>query len=199
MTKVATAKKAPAKTAPAKAAKVASQKPDVIKSVKKAVGGEHVVVQAGDGKTITFPQTRETAELRKLAAIGASFKAVQEWLKNNKPQAKLATGLTARNAPNCAKAVADQRGKASGTGKAPATGKVPAKTGRVPSGADRAYTKGSTVDTSRAGTWRNYMLATITGNSSMAAADATHAKSGQFSGNKLDFGWAAKQGYIVWA
>lgn len=213
MTKVAQAKKTPAKAAakaapakPAATAKVAAQKPDVIKSVKKAVGGQHVVVTAGGDNQLTYPANRETGELLKLAAVGMSFKAVQNWLKANKPDAKLATGLTARNAPNCAKAVADQRGgKAPATsGKAPATSgkvtvvKVAMKSGRVPSGADRAYKVGPTVDTSRDGTWRNYMLATIRAHSSTSAANAAHAKSGKFSGNKLDFNWSAKQGYIVY-
>jgi hypothetical protein len=206
MTKVNTAK-AVSKTPAAKAApaKVAAQKPDVIKSVKGAVGGGHVVVVAGGENKLTYPKNRESAELVKLAVVGASFKAVQSWLKANKPDAKLATGLDGRNAPNCAKAVADQRaaGKSTPTNGA-GSAKVPVKSGKVPSakvpaGADRAYKLGAAVDTSRPGTWRNYMLATIRAHKSTAEANAAHAKSGKFSGNKLDFNWSAKQGYIAFS
>lgn len=73
-----------------------------------------------------------------------------------------------------------------------------AKTERTPRAvADRAYTKGTKKDESKAGTWRKHMLSTILAHKTTAAATAAHKASGQFSGNALDFNWSAKQGYIV--
>jgi hypothetical protein len=125
-----------------------------------------------------------------------------------KPRPKLATGVTAKNAPNSAKAVADAKGKAQpAKGKAqPAKGKAqPAKPAKPAPNADRKYKALMTFAETkvRPGTWTTYMVEQILRHTSTAkATEATRAereRSYKFpngSPKPLDFNWAAKKGFI---
>lgn len=111
----ATKKAAPAKnaakgkteTVAAKASKVAA-KPDTIKQVKSDTSGNYVVVSTG-GESLPIRTAQFKGEVAKLAIIGASFKAVQAFLKTHKPEAKLANGLNGKNAPQSAQAAAESQ------------------------------------------------------------------------------------------
>lgn len=72
--------------------------------------------------------------------------------------------------------------------------RAPIRRGRV-----KAYTPTAKVDISRLGTFRHYMLATIRAHSNTLAAEEAHASCDdpKFAGKKLDFGWAAAEGYIT--
>jgi hypothetical protein len=64
--------------------------------------------------------------------------------------------------------------------------------------ADRKY-KAGTANTSKAGTWTEYMVATAQAHKSTVAAQAAHVASGQYSGKALDWKWMAAKGFIVFA
>ena len=131
-----------------------------------------------------------------------------------KPRAKLATGVTAKTAPNAAKAVADAAPKGKGKVEAPKAdpkpkGKgKPAKADPKPKAdpnADRKYKALMTLEQTkvRPGTWTTYMVEQILKHTSTAkATEATRAereRSHKFpNGNPkpLDFNWAAKRGFI---
>lgn len=122
-----------------------------------------------------------------------------------KPRPKLATGVTAKAAPNSAKAVADA---AKGKGKAKAEpakaepAKAPAKPER---NAARNYRALKSFEETgvRPGTWTTYMVQQILAHTNTAKAmEATRAereRSYKFpngSPKPLDFNWAAKKGFI---
>lgn len=73
--------------------------PSTILETKKADGSL--------GKCLVIPQNRFVGEVTKLAKIGMSLKAVEQYLATHKPDAKLANGITSRDAPHSAKHVAD--------------------------------------------------------------------------------------------
>jgi hypothetical protein len=180
----------------AKAPTKAAGKPDVIKSVKNDNGGNYVVVTAGEDQTLSYLRAKESAELRKLAAVGASFKAVQAYLKTHKGEAKLATGLNGNNAPQSAAAAAASR---KGDAKVPAsaTAAKPTTTAKkLPHKGDYDYKVGRPNDT-RLDTWTHHMISVIQSKTNTADARAAHEKSGKFVGKKLDFTWAKVKGFIV--
>lgn len=182
----------------AKASKV-QPKPGAIKEVKTTVNGSHVVVSTGADK-VTYPRTAETAELKKLAVVGASLKAVQDYLKTHKPEAKLARGLDGRSAPQSAMAAADSRkvGNDAATAKgasAQAGAKSKGSAGAVSTKGDFAYAVGKANDT-REGTWTHYMVGIIQSKTDTGHAKAAHAKTGQYANKKLDFTWAKAKGFI---
>jgi len=196
-----------AKGTPITAPKVAG-KPDAIKAVKPVTsGGDYVVVESNGGKSEAIHRGRITGELAKLAVVGGSLKAVQNWLKANKPEAKLATGLTSRIAPQSAMAAAESRkpakaAPAAAKAAAPAPAAKPAKAAaklprKAASRADRTYKATDKPDTSKAGSFRTYMISTIRAHKTTEAAKAAHAKSGQFAHERLNFNWAAQHGYIA--
>lgn len=177
-------------------------KPDVIKEVKGTTDGRYVAVTAGGDNSLIYPATLAgKAELAKLAAVGASFKALQQWLKTHKPEAKLATGLDGRNAPQSAMAAAESRkaGKGDSGGRASASGgAVKGASKAAPTGStkgDFTYSVGKANDT-RPDTWTHYMVALIQKHTDTASAKAAHAKSGKYAGKKLDFAWSKTKGFI---
>jgi hypothetical protein len=171
-------------------------KPDAIKAMKITVDGSYMAVEAGSGASLVYPRTLTgRAELAKLAAVGASFKALQAWLKTNKPEAKLATGLDGRNAPQSAMAAAESRAGAKADVPAPTAGKAKA-TAKVSMKGDFSYAVGKANDT-RPDTWTHYMVALIQKHTDTASAKSAHAKTGKFVGKKLDFTWCRdKKGFI---
>lgn len=179
-----------------------AKRPDVITEVKAATSGDKIAVSAGAG-TVYVDRARMVGELNKLAAVGASLKAVQDYLATHKPEAKLARGLTGRDAPQSAAAAAQSRGKPAPASAAPVkagtskSAPKAAKAAGAPRGGDRVYSATKKPVEAREGTWRHYMLTMIRSAVSTSAANAAHAKSKQFSGNKLDFNWSAREGYIV--
>lgn len=189
-------KAAPAKAKPAK-------NPDLIVSNINDSTGAHIVVTSAAGATISYPRYGDDKQRRALSGIGNSLKALQADLKARppvKPQAQMARGTDAHTAPHSAKAVADQRAAAAKGGKAAKTSAPKAAKAKQPSrGADRDYTRGKTAIAAKPDSWRHHMLTVITKHGNTAKAKAAHEKSGKFSGNKLDFNWAAAQGYITFA
>lgn len=176
-------------------------RPDVIKEVKNTTDGRHVAVKAGADNTLTFPKTVQAPELLKLAVVGASFKAVQAWLKTNKPEAKLATGLDGRSAPQSAMAAADSRkpGKggtsASSAAKLAGNGNGAKGKAQAASGYNFTYATGKANDT-RPDTWTHHMVEIMQRHTDSGAAKAAHAKTGRYAGKKLDFTWAKAKGFI---
>lgn len=193
----ATAKKPAAK----RSAKV--QHKGLIAVYNTTTDQNHIYVQADDGRSFTRSRRGDSKEFRAVSQIGMSFDAALKFHNANpapKPTARLANGIAAKDAPQSAKAVADQAkasppkaGKAKAA--APKTGKAD-KNKQPSNGKVRTYKKGDRKNEARADTWRFYMLETIMGAKDTDAAKAAHAKSGKFSDNKLDFKWADQQGYI---
>jgi len=64
----------------------------------------------------------------------------------------------------------------------------------------RFYTATAQPDVSRYGTFRRYMITTIRAHTDTRSANAAHAQCDNpaFAKNKLDFNWAADNGYINW-
>lgn len=90
--------------------KVAKAAPDMIKESKNTVDGKYVAVSSHGGEHLTFPKRGELySKLSGLAVVGASFRAVQRYIKEHKPEAKLANGLDAKSAPRSAEAAAASR------------------------------------------------------------------------------------------
>ena len=67
-------------------------------------------------------------------------------------------------------------------------------------GVRKPYSKTTKLDFSRTGTFRHYMLALIRRHSNTWDANREHATcdNPKFAKNKLDFNWAADNGYINW-
>lgn len=191
-----------------KAAKVKTN-PDTITSVKGTSDGTGYTAISAGTKTEMVKDVRMTGQLRKLAVVGASFKAVQEYLKANKPDAKLAKGLDSKNAPQSAMAAAARNASAKAAEKAAApaakataaktTGKASAASKLSRKGAVRTYKATKKEDVSREGTFRRYMISTIRAHTDTETAKAAHAKSGQYQKDKLNFNWAEQNGFIAWA
>lgn len=95
-----------AKTAPpAKAAPKAN--PDKIAEVKgTASGPDHIIVSAGE-HNVAIPRSKFVGALTKLAVVGGSLRAVQDYIATHKTPAKLAHGLDGRTAPQSAMAAAE--------------------------------------------------------------------------------------------
>lgn len=171
--------------------------PDVITSVQAAKTGEHIAVKAGGDQTLAYRKAVETADLKKLAVVGASFKAVQNYIKTHKPAAKLATGLDGKIAPRSAEAAAASGGKPAGNvpaKSAPSAKKSSGSSAQRSSG-DFAYKTGI-ANATREGTWTHHMVTIMQAHNSADAARKAHEKSGHFSGKKLDFKWANDKGFI---
>jgi hypothetical protein len=64
----------------------------------------------------------------------------------------------------------------------------------------RYYDSTTQPDVSRYGTFRRYMITTIRAHTDTRSANAAHAlcDNPSFAKNKLDFNWAADNGYINW-
>jgi hypothetical protein len=71
----------------------------------------------------------------------------------------------------------------------------PRRLGRI-----KFYEATSKLDVSRSGTFRRYMISTIRAHTNTCDANRTHEECSnpQFAKNKLDFNWAADNGYIRW-
>lgn len=172
-------------------------KPVTVSSVTGLKGGNGSYVTFSDNTGLTLSDWQFPASVQKVSKTGTPkdvFMAAVNAVP--KPAAKLANGLDTRNAPHSAKAVRDARAAAK-----PAKAATPkaAKNKQPARGTDRSYTVGKTKNTAKADSWRGYMLTTIMGCKDTAAAKAKHAKAGKFSDKKLDFNWAASQGYITFA
>lgn len=169
--------------------------PETIASAVAAKTGNGFVVTTSTGRSLVI--TRVDAKVNKLAKVGMPMHDLEEYLKSQpKPEARLAKGVDSHNSPQSAKAVADQHKNAK-----PAATKAPkAEKNKAPArGADRDYTRGKTEIKANPESWRHHMITIICKNTNTAKAKAAHAKSGKFSNNKLDFNWAAANGYINWA
>lgn len=164
-----------------------TKKSDKITQVKSLTpaSAQKTVITTAD-QNIIVDNSKLTSDLLKLAAVGGSFKAVQEWLATHRPQARLAKGLDGRNAPHSVAAAAEGRKPVTAT--KPAAAKLSRK-------GDFAYKVGKANDT-RADTWTHYMVEVIQKHSDTASARAAHEKSGKFAGKKLDFNWSKAKGYI---
>jgi hypothetical protein len=211
--KTATAKaKAPAKaTAPAKAkapAKLTAAQADLIVSSKGGANSTSHHVHSAGGDTLSFPSDRWSGELRAACAVGQSFKAAEAlWAKLAKaaPAAKLATGISGRDAPHASKAIADSKAKAAPAAKAtaPASKAAPAAKAPAPAkGADRTYKAlANLADLGlREGTWTIYMVGLALKHTSTAKADAELAKKPfDAKARKLDWTWMAAKKFIAFA
>ncbi len=177
---------------------------DAITTVVGAKGTSDVIVSTANSSLIVR-KWQDNAKFRNMAARGKSMAALKAYVATiAKPVAKLANGIAAKDAPHSAKAVSDQKAApaakpAKSAGKAKDRTAKASKAKQPSRGVDRAYSVGKKEDTSKAGTWRNYMLTTIRAHKNTADAKAAHAKSKSFSSNKLDFNWANSQGYIVYS
>lgn len=171
---------------------------DIIATVVISKDGNYIVASSHGGATLARPRNGDSKEFRSYATVGGKFSALKKWDAANpapKPQAKLARGIEARQAPHSAKAVADQKKPEAKA--APAKRAAKAEKNKQPSkGAERTYKLGSKKNEAKPDTWRHHMLSMIQKATSTEAAKKLHAKSGKFSANKLDFNWANAQGYI---
>lgn len=179
--------------------------PDTITICKHTADGSHVYVEAASGDRFARPRNGDGKEFRALSKIGMSYSKALAFHNANpapKPQARLAKGVDSHNSPHAAKAVADQRKDAPAAKASPKTAKAPkAEKNKQPSrGAERSYTvvKG-TENKARPDSWRHHMTTMIVSHTDTASAKAAHAKSKKFSGNKLDFNWAATNQFIKFA
>lgn len=198
-----TVAKAPAKAADKKVHPAHDM--DRIKSSKSASPRDqenHVITSFG-GDSFTFPTALWQGDIRNLCAPGASYKAAVtaiEKAKSSKPQ--LARGVTSRDAPQAAKAVADQRGKAKPANKADAVqvkGKAKADTKAAAPKGDRKYkVVVKLADISlRPDTWTKVMVETALANASTEAANAALKKDRKFGDRKIDWKWLSDvRGYI---
>lgn len=203
MTKTNTATKTA--TRAAKAAKPAAtpvNKDVIVQSNATAGSNDHLLKSLG-GETFTFATTLWAGDIRKQCAIGQSFKAAVAAVKAApKPKAQLARGITAGDAKQSAKAVADQNRAAKPANKADAaTQKAPAaKAGKK---APATNVKGNRPykwvgeNKAREGTWRYAMLDCLAKNTDKDSAAACLKKNRQFgASHQIDFRWCAAQGYI---
>jgi hypothetical protein len=206
MTKTNAQAKVAATTAKAVKAPTKANKPvatpankDVILQSSGSKGGEEHFVKALGGETVTFPTAQWTGEIRKLASIGGSFKALTAALAKlpkvtDKPKAQMARGVQAGTAPHSAKSIADQAGKAKATNKADgATQKAPKakadKPAKVTSAHDRSYAVVNTDHGARPDTKRARQLLIVFAHKGTAAARAAGAET-------CDFAFAAQKGFI---
>jgi hypothetical protein len=185
-------------TRKAKQAKAVASNANHITVSKNTTDNAYVYVEAGDGCHFTRLRSGDNKAFRAVSGIGMPYAAAERFNRENpapKPQARLAKGVDGHNSPHSAKSVADQR---KGTKAAPKTSATKAGKNKQPSkGAERSYSviKGA-ENKARPDTWRYHMTAMIIGSTDTAAAKAKHAKSGKFPSNKLDFNWAANNGFI---
>lgn len=192
----ASATKKPLKNAKGETVKPDAPKvsPDKITAVAGTRSGPpHIVVSAG-GKDLVIPQNRFSGEVAKLAKVGASLKAVETYLKDHIPQAKLANGITGRDAPHASKAVGDQRAATPKAvqAKGPAIAKSPAKAKLPSKGADRSYTVLNRDHGARAGSKRAIQLDIVFKHTSTNSAKAAGAEA-------VDISFAEKQGFIKYS
>lgn len=103
--------------------------------------------------------------------------------------------LRSRQRPTVAaqRVIAEQAVSALGAAQFPRRKRSLRRRGRM-----QSYRSTGKVDISRLGTFRHYMLATIRAHGDTWAAEAAHAAcdNPKFAKNRLDFGWAASEGYI---
>jgi hypothetical protein len=133
--KAQTATKAKITTAKKAAPKMTAEQADKIKVYKKAnvnSADSLLMVQAADGRVVTFDEQRMTRQLTALAKVGASFAAVADYVaKHGKQAPVLARGVASNAAPHSAKSVADARGSAKAAQTAKPASAKPAKTASV--------------------------------------------------------------------
>jgi hypothetical protein len=179
-----------------------ADKAETITIVKNTADGAYVYVEGSKGSHFARLRSGDSKEFRSYAAKGALYDKAAAYHQANpapKPQAKLARGVEGKMTENSRKAVEDQR-KAAPATKAANTAAPKASKNKAPArGVDRDYTVGKTEVKANPDSWRHHMLTVIRKHTNTAKAKAAHEKSGKFSSNKLDFNWAAAQGYIVWA
>lgn len=187
-----------AKVAKLRKARVAKQNADTIVVSKGLTTGNGTYVENGAGKNVIIAPWQDKGTTRKLSAVGASYAALVAHLATlEKPKAQLANGITAKDAPQSAAAVRAQS-KAQ-----PAKGKGKVRTDKAPKnkapsrGVARTYKLAGRKDESKPDTFRRYMLSTIMAHKDTDSAKAAHTKSKKYPTHKLDFNWAAQQGYIA--
>lgn len=94
-------------------------------------GNDYIVGQTGERIKVSISLMSLNPMLRELAKVGGSMAAVRQWILEKNAGAKLANGLTGRNAPNCGAALQDAKAKLA---KGKATPQVPALKGMAPLG-----------------------------------------------------------------
>lgn len=101
---------ATAKAPATKAARKPATKldPDLIRSSKGSTSGEKHHVTSNGGETLTFPTALWAGEVRSAAKPGNSMKALKALVATKKATA-MASGVTARTAPQSAKAFSDSK------------------------------------------------------------------------------------------
>lgn len=175
-------------------------KAETIAIVKGTADGAYIYVEGSKGSSFTRSKRGDDKAFRAVTTKGALYDPAAKYNHDNpapKPEAKLARGVEGRMTENARKAYADQP---KGNGKtAKAAAPKAAKNKQPSAGSNRAYKLGATKNTAKADSWRGYMLTTIMGSKDTDSAKAAHAKGKQFADKKLDFNWAAAQGYIVWS
>lgn len=182
----------------------ASNKRSIVANTFTSDGG-FIHIENGAGESFQRPRAGDSAAFRAISKIGMDYAAARAWHIANpvtKPQARLANGITGRDAPHSSAALQAQAKEraASKSTKAEKKAAPKAAKNKAPArGADRDYTRGKTEIKANKDSWRYHMLTMITKHTNTAKAKAAHEKSGKFSSNKLDFNWAAAQGYITFA
>lgn len=177
----------------------AKGKPETVRSAVAARTGNGLVVTTSRERSIVV--TRIDSTVNKLAQMGKLVEPLETYLKSQpKPQARLARGVEGKMTENSRKAVADQKQPAkakSAENKGKARTEKAAKAKQPARGGNRTYKLAGRKDESKPGTFRTYMLSTIMAHKDTDSAKAAHAKSRQYPNHKLDFNWAAQQGYIA--
>lgn len=178
---------------------------DAIVQSSGTMGSEQHFVKSVGGESFTFPTDQWTGEIRKLCAIGQSFAAAKaaaaKLPKGDKPKSQLARGISAGDAKQSAKAVADQNRGGKATNKADAATQKPASAKKAAKAAgnvkgNRPY-KWIGENKAREGTWRHAMLDCLAKNTDKDSAAACLKKNRQFgASHQIDFRWCAAQGYI---
>lgn len=181
-------------------------KPTAITICKTTTDGDHIYVQAADRSSFTRPVRGDNDAFRAVAVVGKPFAAALRWHNANpapkKPIARLARGIGSGDAPQSAAALRSARAEeakdnAKGTGKGKARTAKAGKAKQPSKGAERTYKPGSKKNEAKPGTFRHYLLSSILAHKDTASAKAAHAKGKHFRDRKLDFNWAASQGYIT--
>lgn len=159
----------------------------------KSAGG-HFVMSAG-GDALTFATALWAGEIRKLAAIGASFSALKAALVASgaaklpdAPVPQLARGVAAKDAVHSAKAVSDAAREGKASNKADAATQKP-KAPKTGVANDRAYTLLSKDHGARPDSKRAKQLMIVFAHKSTALARKAGAET-------CDFAFAAAKGFI---
>lgn len=211
VSKTAKVTKAPAK--PKAATKAPAKKPEpkvdpdtITVSKPHKLDGSMLVKSAGGEELIL--SHADAVRLLDYIGEGKSFAVAKaQSLVPAKGKAQLARGITAKDAEQSAKAVADQhKGAAKATNKADAATQKPAEAKKAARKAEAAAAKGDrkykplvklSDITLRDGTWTKVMVETAMGHTSTDAANAALAKNREYGSRKIDWKWLADTRHYI--